>query len=63
MKSTTVRSVTTHGMTDLVTFTINAVRAAMINLAACVTGAGESIVDNHGALRALRAIFVDALQF
>jgi hypothetical protein len=61
--SCTVNSITTHGMTDLVTSTINVVRAAMNNLAACVTGAGESIVGNHGALRTFRAIVVDALQF
>jgi hypothetical protein len=57
----TVPSITTHGMTALVTFTINVVRAAMANLSACVTSAGESIVDNHGALWALRVIVVDAL--
>jgi hypothetical protein len=50
-------------MTDLVTSTINVVRAAKAKLAACVTGAGESIVGNHGAIRALRAIVVDAFQF
>jgi hypothetical protein len=50
-------------MTALVTFTIIVVRAAMSNLVACVTGAGESIFYNHGALRAFRAIVVDALQF
>jgi hypothetical protein len=59
--SSTVPSITTHRMTALVTPTINVVRAAMTNLAACVTGAGESIVGNHGALRALRAIVFDAL--
>jgi hypothetical protein len=48
----TVPSITTHGMTALVTSTINVVRAAMTNLAACVTVANESIVGNHGALRA-----------
>jgi hypothetical protein len=59
--SFTVPSITTHGMTALVTSTINVVRAAMNNLSACVTGAGESIVGNHGALRELWPIFVDAL--
>jgi hypothetical protein len=63
MMSSTVRSITTHGMTALVTFTINVVRAAMTNLATCFRGAGESIFGNYGALWALRAIVVDALQF
>jgi hypothetical protein len=59
--SSTVPSITTHGMTALVTSAINVVRTAMTNLAACVTGASESIVSNHGALRALRPIVVDVL--
>jgi hypothetical protein len=59
--SSTVPSITTHGMTALVTSTINVVRAAMTNLAACVTGAGESIVGNHGTLWALWPIVVDTL--
>jgi hypothetical protein len=59
--SSTAPSITTHGMTALVTLTINVVRAAMTNLAACVTGAGKSIVGNHGALRALWPIVADAL--
>jgi hypothetical protein len=59
--SSTVPSITTHGMKALVTSTINVVRAAMTNLAACVTGAGESIVGNHGALWAFWPIVVDAL--
>jgi hypothetical protein len=50
-----VPSITMHGMTALVTSTINVARAAMTNLAACVTGAGESNVGNHDALRALWA--------
>jgi hypothetical protein len=58
----TVQSITTHGMTDLVTSTNNVVRAAMTNLAACVTGAVESFVGNHSALWAFRAIAVDAFQ-
>jgi hypothetical protein len=37
------------------------IRAAMTNLAACVTGAGEFIAGNHGALRALWPIVVDGL--
>jgi hypothetical protein len=57
----TVLSITTHGMTALVTSTINVVRDAMKNLAACVTGADESIIGNHGALRALWPIVVDTL--
>jgi hypothetical protein len=60
--SSTVRLVKTHGMTAQVMSTINVVRAAMTNLAACVSGAGESTVGNHGALRVLWTIFVDALQ-
>jgi hypothetical protein len=48
-------------MTALVTSTINVVRDAMTNLAACVTGSGEFIVGNHGALRTLWPIVVDAL--
>jgi hypothetical protein len=59
--SSTVPSMSTHGMTALVTSTINVVRAAMTNLAVCVTGAGESIVGNNGAFRALWPAFVDAL--
>jgi hypothetical protein len=59
--SFTMPSITRHGMTVLVTSTINVVRAAMTNLAACVTGAGESIARNHGAHRALWPIGVDAL--
>jgi hypothetical protein len=59
--SSTVPSITTHGMTSLVTSTINVVRAAMTNLATCVTGGCESIVGNHGALWALWPIVVDAL--
>jgi hypothetical protein len=35
----------------------------MTNFAVCVTGADESIVGNHGAFLAFRAIVVDALQF
>jgi hypothetical protein len=58
--SSTVPSITTHGMTALVTSTINVIRAAMTNLSACVTGAGESIVDNYGALQAFWPIVVDA---
>jgi hypothetical protein len=61
--SSTVRSITTHWMEALLTSTFNVVRAAMSNLAACVTGAGESIVYNHGALCALRPIVIDALYF
>jgi hypothetical protein len=38
--SSAVPSITTHGMTAMVTSTINVARAAMINLTACVTGAG-----------------------
>jgi hypothetical protein len=59
--SSTVSSITTHGMTTLVTSTINVVRASMINLAAYVTGADESIVGSHGALRALWPVVVDTL--
>jgi hypothetical protein len=58
--SSTVSSITTHGMMALVTSTINVVRAAMTNLAACFTGAGESIVGNHGALREPWPIVADA---
>jgi citrate synthase len=48
-------------MTDLVTSTNSVVRATKTNLAACVTGAVESIFGNHGALQAFRVITVDAL--
>jgi hypothetical protein len=59
--SSAAPSITMHEMTALVTFTINVVRVAMTNLAACVTGAGKSIGGNHGALQALWPIVFDAL--
>jgi hypothetical protein len=47
-------------MTALVTSTINVNQASMTNLAAFVTGAGESIVVNHGALWPLWPIVFNA---
>jgi hypothetical protein len=61
--SSTVPSIMTHGMAALMTSTNNVVRVTMTNFAACVTGSGESIVGNHGALRAFQVIIVEALQF
>jgi hypothetical protein len=50
-------------MTSLVTLTVNVVRTEMTDLAICVTGAGESIAGNRGAIQALRANINDAFHF